>query len=97
MRRSNENSLGDIIDNWLKKQNKHSPILKAHVVNSWSEYVGKIAARYTESVRFEEDILVVKMKSAVARRELEMIKTPLIERINHDAGDEIVKNIEFQS
>ncbi len=97
MRRSNESSLGDLIDGWLKNHNKHSPIVKAHVVNRWEDYVGKMAARYTDYVKFDGDRLIVKMKSAVARRELEMIKTPLIEKINQEAGSEVVADIEFSS
>lgn len=95
MERRKTERLGDMIDSWLKKQGKHSNMLKAHVVNRWEDFVGKPAARYTESVRFVGNELHVKLKSAVAKRELELIKTPLIENINREANCEIVTNIIF--
>lgn len=87
--------LGNVIDSWLKSQGKHSNMLKAHVVNRWEEFVGKPAARYTESIKFVQNELHVKLKSAVVKRELELMKTPLIEKINQEANCEIVTNIIF--
>jgi uncharacterized membrane protein YheB (UPF0754 family) len=95
MERRKTERLGDMIDSWLKKQGKHSNMLKAHVVNRWEEFVGKPAARYTESVKFVNNELHVKLRSAVVKRELELIKTPLIEKINQEAKCEIVINIIF--
>ncbi len=97
MYRKKVESLGDIIDSWLKKQGGHSRVYKASVINNWDKYVGKTAARYTESVKFEDQELIVTLKSAVARRELELIKTAIIDRINEDAGEKIVRNIYFNS
>lgn len=95
MDRRKTERLGDMIDLWLKKQGKHSNMLKAHVVNRWEEFVGKPAARYTESVKFVNNELHVKLKSAVVKRELELIKTPLIVKINNEANCEVVTNIIF--
>lgn len=97
MRRREVKSIGDVIDQWLKQQNKYHQVTRAGVINHWEDFVGKTIARYTSSVTFTGSKLVVRLTSAVVRRELESIKSPLMERINKEAGSDIVTEIEFTS
>jgi len=97
VKRVKEITIGDAIDSWLKGMNKQTRVYKARVVNQWADYVGILAARKTKSIVFDGDILVVNLESSVVRRELEYIKQPLIDRINQEAREKIVRDIRFNS
>lgn len=97
MKRVKEITIGDAIDTWLKGMNKHTQVHKARIANQWADYVGVMAANHSTKVLFDGNVLLVCLDSAVVRRELELIKTPLIERINQEVGSPLVSDIRFSS
>ncbi|MDA3867709.1 MAG: DUF721 domain-containing protein [Salinivirgaceae bacterium] len=97
MKRVKEMTIGEGIDYWLKGMSRFTQVSRARVLNQWSDYVGAMAARHTTHKKFEGSVLVITVDSAVVRRELELIKDPLIERINQGADNEVVTDIRFNS
>ena len=97
MRQNKTESLGDIIQSWLNQNKLNVNVQRASVINHWDKYVGAGIKRYTESITIEGSQMRVKIRSAVAKRELDILKDAIIERINKDAGYDLITDIVFIS
>jgi len=62
-------------------------------LNGWEAAVGKAIASRTSKVYIKNQVLYVKLNSSVARNELLMLKEALREKLNEQAGREIIKDI----
>lgn len=96
MRKSNTQSLGEVLKESLKDLNIESKIKEVGLIKSWEEIVGKTIVKYTQSVYISKKILHVKLKSSVVRNELFMLKDGLIEKLNEKAGEIIITDIVFK-
>jgi len=65
------------------------------VINSWKKIVGKNIISYTTNMKFINGNLYIKLKSAPLRNELNFNKENLLNEINQDLKEKIVKKITF--
>jgi len=65
------------------------------VINSWKKIVGKNIVSYTTNIKFTNGSLYVKLKSAPLRNELNFNKENLLNEINENLKEKIVKKIYF--
>jgi predicted nucleic acid-binding Zn ribbon protein len=93
MRRTEIQSIGSVIKEYLKEKKFDKKLAEVDIVSSWETIVGRPIARATSSVSIKEGILHLHMKSSIVRHELLMMKTDLMRVINERAGFEIVKEI----
>jgi len=63
------------------------------LINSWEKVVGKTVARATKNMYIKDQKLFIELSSSVVRNELLMIKEPLINRLNQEAGASIITDI----
>ena len=66
------------------------------ITQKWEEVVGVAMARYTKKVYVSKGTLFVEVTSSVARNELFMSRSVLIERLNSLTGNETIKDIVFR-
>ena len=93
MRRSNTQKIADVIKDYLKEAQIEGKLKEVQVVNSWEELVGKTIARRTNRIYIKNGKLYLYMNSSIVKNELLMHREGIIERINTNAGEEIVKEI----
>ncbi len=75
-------------------QNGVSRSMAEHsVVESWEDIVGSRINKSTENIYINNSILFVKIRSAIAKNELNLIKTALVEKINQRSGYNIISKI----
>jgi len=55
--------------------------------------VGKAISSRTDKVYIRDGVLYVHLKSSIVRNELMMIREALREKLNNQAGEEIIKEI----
>ena len=72
------------IDNKLKE---------VEILKNWEEIVGKAISRRATRVYIKDGVMFIKLSSSVVRNELLMIRETLRQRLNEEAGEEIVKEI----
>ena len=96
MRRKKVQPLGDILKDYLRAMNIDKKLKEINMVKSWDEIVGKIIANATQNIYIKDGKLVVYMSSAIIRNELLLLKTPLLEKINQKAGEQLITNIEIR-
>ncbi len=93
MRKSNTQTIARVIKDYLKEAQIEGKLKEVQVVNSWEELVGKTIARRTNRIYIKNGKLYLHMNSSIVKNELLMFRESIIERINTNAGEEIVKEI----
>jgi len=96
MRRSNTQSLSDILKEYVKEVRIEHKLKEVDAVQSWENLLGKTIAHYTRNIYIRKNILFVEISSSVVRNELFMMREEIKRKINENAGEEIVKTIIFK-
>ena len=93
MRKSNEQTLKEVIDDLLEAYKLKAKFNQKKIIHSWEKIMGVTIARRTDAVFFKENKLIIKLNSSVLREELSYSKNKIIELINEDIGEEVVKEV----
>ena len=88
--------ISEIIQELLTKNNMKSRLDETTIAQKWEEVVGKTMAKYTRKVYVSKGVLHVEVISSVARNELVMNHSILIEKLNQTTGNETIKDIIFR-
>lgn len=93
MRRTEMQSLGSVIKEYLKENNFDRKLAEVEIIGSWEDIIGKQIARATSTIFIKDGTLHLHLKSSIVRNELLMMRSDIIRAINQRAGFEIVKSI----
>jgi predicted nucleic acid-binding Zn ribbon protein len=93
MRRTEIQSIGSVIKEYLKENKFERKLAEVDIVSSWELIVGRSIAKATSTVSINNGTLHLHMKSSIVRHELLMMKSDLMRAINDRAGFEIVKEV----
>ncbi len=93
MRRSKTISLAEAMQDYIKEMNLGPGLREISLLQSWESMVGKAISNRTSKIYIKDKVLFVHLKSPVVRNELMMIREALREKLNREAGEEIVKEI----
>jgi predicted nucleic acid-binding Zn ribbon protein len=89
-------SVGQAIGELAQAFGIQSKLQQYEAVNQWGAVVGTRIAEQTEAIRIEKGVLVVRVKTAVWRNELNIRKQEIIEKLNRAVKTDAVKDIRFQ-
>jgi predicted nucleic acid-binding Zn ribbon protein len=95
MRRSNTQSLSEVIREYVKGTSIETKLKEVDVVQSWEELLGKTIAHYTRNVSLKNKVLYVEINSSVVKNELFMMREEIRRKLNEKAGEEMVNKIIF--
>jgi predicted nucleic acid-binding Zn ribbon protein len=93
MRRSKTISIGEAMQDYIKEMNLGPKLKELSLIDSWENMVGKAISSRTSKVYIKDKILFVHLKSSIVRNELMMIREGLREKLNQQAGEEVIKEI----
>ncbi len=62
----------------------------------WTEAVGKRIANHTRALSLVTDRLVVEVEDLIWQRQLSVLKTQILKRLEEVLGDPIVRQVEFR-
>jgi predicted nucleic acid-binding Zn ribbon protein len=96
MRRSNVESIGNVVNELLKTLNIDQKIKEVRLTGSWGEVLGKNVSRATQKVYIKNKVLFVYLNSSVIRNELLMLKSGIIKALNERAGEKVIEDIVFK-
>ncbi len=82
-----------LLTDYIKEMNLGDKLSEAGVINSWEEIVGKAISSRTTKIYIKDHILYVHLNSSVVRNELLMLREALREKLNQNAGTEVIKEI----
>ncbi|MFN0187683.1 MAG: DUF721 domain-containing protein [Bacteroidia bacterium] len=95
MRPTNENSLGDVIKEMLRKYELENGLWNTKIRDAWDKCVANPIVQRTLSMKFMEGILTVNLNSSVVRNELELLKKDLITSLNLELKQDVIIDIKF--
>jgi len=93
MKKSNTQSIGEVINEYLKALKLDSKIKETRILNKWDQIVGKTVAKATSNLYIKNRVLYIYLKSSVVRNELFMIRQGIIAKINSMAEETIIDDI----
>jgi len=93
MRRSEFQSLGSAIKDYLKEEKFDTKLAELEAVNLWESLIGKQIARATSSIYIKDGILYVHLKSSIVRNELFMMRNEIMQAMNQQIGRRVVKAV----
>jgi hypothetical protein len=96
MRRTNEKSLGKILEEVIKDNNLGDGITQAKINEIWVELMSRPILSRTTKLRFYNKTLTIYLTSSVIRNELDYQKEELKKQFNDRLGDAAIEKIEFK-
>ena len=93
MKRKEVKKIGSLLDAFVKANHLEAGLAEYRIVKSWRELLGVSVSKKTKSLVIKNRKLIVTLHSSVVRNELMMIKDTLIERLNDEAGMDVIDDI----
>lgn len=87
--------VGDVLGGFLRKSGLREPVLRAGVVEEWSDRVGKAIAGVTRAQGVREATLIVEVRSSSWLMELNLMKEEILRRVNEDRTEAHIEKIVF--
>ena len=95
MRRANDKSLKEAIEQMLNVYKIKRKFDETSVIAHWPELVGKPVANRTKELFINNKKLFLRVESSVIKNELMMMRTQIIEKINEEAKAILIEEIIF--
>ena len=93
MRRSNDFSLREAVQEFLNTYRLDEKLLEKTVLDSWASLMGRMIANHTTDVYIRNKKLYVKVDSAALRSELTYTREKIRDVLNKEAGAEVIKEV----
>jgi predicted nucleic acid-binding Zn ribbon protein len=93
MRRKNTQTIGEVLHEYIEAMSLRRRLKESGIERIWEELLGKNAASLTRKVYIRNGTLFAYLNSSVLRNEILMMRETIIDRINEQAGEEIVTKI----
>ena len=95
MRKANDKSLKEAIEQMLQVYKIKRRYDETAIVASWPQLVGKSVANRTRELFIHDKKIFLRIESSVIKNELMMMRSQIIEKINKDANAVIIEDIIF--
>jgi hypothetical protein len=96
VRRSNTARIGDLLDDFIRINGFEEKLKEADVIRYWEELMKPAFLAYCRDVKILKGILYVSITSSVVRAELGMRREEIRNKINDQAGYEMIRKIVFR-
>ena len=93
MSRSNDQSLGDAIREFLHSYHLEDKLNETKVIQSWGKVVGPMVEKHTHGLYIRNRILFVKVESAALRQELTYSRSKIIAALNKEVKSEVIEDL----
>ena len=95
MRKANDKSLKEAIEQMLNVYKIKRKFDETAIVTLWPDIVGRSVANRTGELFIKDKKLFLRIESSVIKHELVMMRNQIIQKINDDAKTELVVEIVF--
>lgn len=95
MRKANDKSLKEAIEQMLQVYKIKRRFDETSVIAHWPELVGKSVANRTKELFLRDKKLFLRIESSVIKNELMLMRTQIIDKINNEAKCVLVEEIIF--
>ncbi len=95
MRRSNTESIGQVVRQFLRDEGLETPLNQHRLIHSWQEVMGQAIMQYTGDLFIQGQTLHVQIRSSVLRHDLTLSRATLVRRLNEHVGAQVITDIHF--
>ena len=92
-RKSNQQSIGDVIKDFLKESGWEQKLDEVKLITEWDKLLGSSLAKYTEEVFIYNKKLHIRLNSSTLRQELSYQRTELVKKLNEAVKKEVITDI----
>jgi len=92
-RDAHEDKLIDAIGKYVNQEKIKPKFHQAAINEVWAELMGELVAKYTSSIKVQNNKLILNITSGPLKQELAYNKEKLIALVNEKMGDEYIKDI----
>ena len=93
---SNEKSIKDAIGSFLKSSRLSGRLAEHKILDGWEKIMGKMIAKHTKQISIHEKKLYLHLDSAPLKQELFYSREKIMQMLNEEAGEEVIKEIVFR-
>jgi predicted nucleic acid-binding Zn ribbon protein len=93
MQRRNTQTIGEVLKEYIDSMSIGRKLKESRIDKQWEELLGKNAASLTRKLVVKNKVLYVYVNSPALRNELLMMREKIIERINEEAGEDLINKI----
>ena len=93
MQRRNEQSIGEILRQYLKITQLDNVVFADRIASLWQETLGDEIAKETDRIFLQNGYLFVNLKSPSLKTELMMRRTMIAHRLNEKLGSDVIKTV----
>lgn len=93
MQRKNEQSIGEIIRQYLRVTQLEQHVMEGQIAQVWQEVLGDQITRETERIHLFEGTLTVVLRSPSLRNEIMMRRTWIRQALNEKLCLDIIKSV----
>lgn len=93
MRKSNEQSLKNVIEDLVEAYRLKGKLNEMKIINSWEKLMGKMIANRTSKIYIINKKLFLHIDSAPLRQELSYSKSKILEIVNREAGENFIDEV----
>lgn len=95
MKLSSDRPLGEVLKELIETYHLEGKLNELKVIHSWEKVVGELIARYTKDLYIRNKKLFVKVESPALRNELTYQSSTILERLNKEAGCQVIDEVIF--
>jgi len=93
MPRSNDQTLGDAIREFLHSYHLEDKLNETRVIQAWGKIVGPMVEKHTHGLYIRNRMLFVKVDSAALRQELLFSRSKLVSALNAEVKSDVIEDI----
>jgi predicted nucleic acid-binding Zn ribbon protein len=93
MRKPNDKSIKEAMDQLLQVYKLQQKFDETALIAAWPEMMGVAIANRTKELYIRQKKLFVRVESSVIKNELMMMRSQIIEKMNEQAGGEVIVEI----
>ena len=95
MRRSNTESVGNVLKQFLRQEGLETPLNQHRLIEAWPTIMGSNVSKFTKEIFIQNQTLHVNLSSAILRQELLMQRHGLVTKLNNAVGALVITDIIF--
>ncbi|MDX9941778.1 MAG: DUF721 domain-containing protein [Bacteroidales bacterium] len=96
MRHSNQQTLGEVIREFLKNFGLEEKVTETRISEVWEKVMGQGISKYTQRISLRNKTLTIYLTSPALRQELSYGKTKIIKMINDELGRAAIEDLAFR-
>lgn len=93
MKKDNEQEIGKAIKLLFKSYHLDEKIAEVRIKELWETIMGKSIKNYTTGMHLYKGVLTIFIESAPLKQDLKFSKENIIQRINEELGEKVVKEV----